>query len=285
MMAALMPAAVLADTGKLRLTGGVSTIDGAAGGGITPWALIGTQATEGEWGASAFLTRAVTKDYALTGYGAAYGWRDRLELSVAKQEFDAAATGLAPGLKLKQDIVGLKWRLAGEAVLDSDRWMPQIAVGVLHKRAHAGAIEPVLTGALGARMSGTDVYLSATKLFLAQGVLVNGTLRATKANQNGLLGFGSKLRDGYRLQPEISVAMLLRRDLAVGFEVRGKPDNLNRVLGPGVLAEDDWKDVFLAWAPSKHASLTLAWVDLGRIAPPFVTRRQTGWYLSGQVAF
>ena len=39
-----------ADTGKLRLTGGVSSIDGAAGGGLTPWAVIGTNATEGEIG-------------------------------------------------------------------------------------------------------------------------------------------------------------------------------------------------------------------------------------------
>ena len=32
-----------ADTGKLLLTGGVSSIDGAAGGGLAPWAVIGSQ--------------------------------------------------------------------------------------------------------------------------------------------------------------------------------------------------------------------------------------------------
>lgn len=42
-----------ADTGKLLLTGGVSTVEGAAGGGISPWAVIGSQATEGERGVSA----------------------------------------------------------------------------------------------------------------------------------------------------------------------------------------------------------------------------------------
>ena len=36
-----------AATDKLLLTGGVSSIDGAAGGGLTPWALIGSQATAG----------------------------------------------------------------------------------------------------------------------------------------------------------------------------------------------------------------------------------------------
>ena len=30
--------AAQADTGKLSLTGGITSIDGAAGGGITPWA-------------------------------------------------------------------------------------------------------------------------------------------------------------------------------------------------------------------------------------------------------
>ena len=42
-----------ADTGKLLLTGGVSTIAGSAGGGLTPWAVIGSNATEGEVGVSA----------------------------------------------------------------------------------------------------------------------------------------------------------------------------------------------------------------------------------------
>jgi Protein of unknown function (DUF3034) len=42
-----------ADTGKLLLTGGVSSIDGAAGGGLTPWAVIGSNAEDGEIGFSA----------------------------------------------------------------------------------------------------------------------------------------------------------------------------------------------------------------------------------------
>ena len=40
------------------------------------------------------------------------------------------------------------------------------------------------------RDSGVDFYVSATKLLLEQNLLLNGTLRATKANQLGLLGFG-----------------------------------------------------------------------------------------------
>ena len=70
----LTSGAAHADTGKLVLTGGVSSITGSAGGGITPWAVIGTQATEGELGFSAYGTRAGTHDYALSSYGAAIGW-------------------------------------------------------------------------------------------------------------------------------------------------------------------------------------------------------------------
>src|SRR5262249_52804161 len=157
--------------------------------------------------------------------------------------------------------------VAGDAILETDSWMPQVAVGVLHKRSDS-VFEPLLTGLLGAKKSGTEFYVSATKLFLAQGILVNGTLRATKANQNGLLGFGGTGAYSTRLEPEVSVAWLVNRTLAIGAEARSKPDNLNRsVLGDGALKEDDWFDVFVAWAPSKHFSLTAAWVDLGKIVP------------------
>lgn len=275
--------------GKLLLTGGVSSIDGAAGGGLTPWAVTGSYATGSQVGATAFATRVRSQDYALSVAGAAVGFGDRAELSLARQDFDTgdnlAPLGL-PGLRLKMDVIGAKLRLAGDAVLDSDSPMPQVALGVLHKRTDAGALAPTLTGALGARTRGTDVYLSATKLFLAQGVLVNGTLRATKANQGGLLGFGSEAHSGYRVQPELSVAWLLRRDLALGAEYRAKPDNLNdSALGSGALKEDDWADVFVAWAPNKHLSLTLAVADLGRIAPAVQPRRQRGAYLSAQIAY
>jgi hypothetical protein len=284
-----------AGTGKLLLTGGVSSIDGAAGGGLTPWAVIGSNATDGEIGATAHFTRVLTTDYALGTYGAAIGIRNRVEISLARQDFKTGITGSAlglPGLHLKQNILGAKVRLAGDAVLDSDSWVPQIAVGVEFKSLDSSGLDGTLQ-ALGAKRRGTDAYLSATKLLLAQGLLVNGTLRATRANQNGLLGFGATLGDadnGYVIQPELSVALLLRRDLAVGFEYRAMPNKLERAgraagLGNGLRASD-WKDIFIAWAPSKNLSLTLAYVDLGLIVPATTAnRKQTGTYLSAQVAF
>ncbi len=290
----------LADTGKLLLTGGVSSIEGAAGGGLSPWALVGTNATDGETGASAYVTRTSTQDYALTGMGVALGYHDRIELSLARQDFDAsvavalngiAAFGVQPGQHITMDVLGLKLRVAGDAVLDSDTLMPQIAVGLQAKSVHPGSLGSVFEF-LDTKTQGTDFYVSATKLFLAQGVLVNGTLRYTRANQNGLLGFGAAApgKDSATLVPEVSVAYLLNRHWAIGAEYRVKPNNLEdlgRAAGLGnALAEDAWQDLFIAWAPNKNTSLTLAYVDLGRVIPGITAgKQQTGYYLSAQLAF
>ncbi len=287
---------VQADTGKLLLTGGVSSIDGAAGGGLTPWAVIGSNATEGEIGGSAFVTTAGTKDYGLNIVGAAIGIHDRYEISFAQQDFNTRATGTAlglPGLHLKQDILGFKVRVAGDAILDSDSLMPQIAVGLQYKTLGSTGLDGTLR-ALGAKREGVDLYASATKLFLGQSLLVNGTLRATKANQNGLLGYGATLGGGsnnsYSLQPEFSVAWLLSKNVVVGAEyrfMRNKLETAGRAAGLGNgLRSQDWKDVFVAWAPNKNLSITLAYVDLGVIVPATTaSRKQKGYYLSAQVAF
>jgi len=261
--------------GKLLLTGGVSQLEGAAGGGLTPWAVIGGYGSEGQWGANAFYTRVNVDDYHLDAYGALVSWNDRVEFSVAQQRFDTedvgALLGLGEGFALKQDIVGVKVRVAGDAVLDSDRGMPQIAIGVQYKHNNRGD----LLHAIGAdSASGTDVYVSATKLFLAQGVLLNGTVRFTKANQIGILGFGGDEHSSYSPQLELSAAYLLSRKLAIGAEYRSKPDNL------GIAREDDWYDVFLAWAPNKHVSVTVAYADLGNIV---IADHQRGVYASLQV--
>jgi hypothetical protein len=273
--------------GKLLLTGGVSSIDGAAGGGLTPWAVTGSYASVGQVGATAFATRVKTQGYGLKVAGVAVAFGEQVEASVARQNFDTGATGTAlglSGLRLRQDIIGLKARIVGDAVLDSDRWLPQLAVGVEIKHNDAGGLAPTLV-ALGAKDTGTDVYVSATKLFLGPGVLVNATLRSTKANQNGLLGFGGSQHQRARLQPEISLAYLLSKQLVIGVEWRAKPDNLNPSVLGAALKEDDWADLFMAWAPNKHLSLTAAYVDLGHIVPGFAPKRQTGAYLSAQVAF
>ena len=75
-------------SGKLLLTGGVSTIEGAAGGGLVPWALIGGQGTRDQVGGTVFMTRVGLDDFTLATAGVLVGIHDRIELSVARQAFD-----------------------------------------------------------------------------------------------------------------------------------------------------------------------------------------------------
>lgn len=294
----VVPSLASAETGKLLLTGGVSSVDGAAGGGISPWAVIGTNATDNQIGFSAYASALTVPDYRLNVYGAAVGIYNRVELSAAQQDLDASpAVGLnglgfnvASGEHIRMNTVGLKVRLAGEAVLDADTWMPQVSFGILQKETAAGSIEPVFQF-LGAKTHGTEAYIAATKLLLSKGLLVNATLRYSNANQGGLLGFGSAApgQNAASWAPEFSAAYLLSRTLAIGGEFRWMPNNLEALgrsagLGDG-LASNHWSDVFVAWAPSKHYSLTAAYVDLGQVLPAITNgRQQSGWYWSLQVA-
>ena len=262
---------------KLLLTGGVSQLEGSAGGGLTPWAVIGGYGTGDEIGANAFYTRVNLPDYHVDGAGAMVGLYNRVELSFAQQRFDTekvgAALGLGEGFTFRQNIVGVKVRLFGDVVLDQDSWLPQVSVGAQYKKNNQDGVVKFV----GAKRSqGTDYYISATKLFLGQSLLVNGTLRFTKANQIGILGFGGDLNNSYKPEFEASVAYLLSRHWAIGAEYRQKPNNL------GIAKEDDWYDAFVAWAPNKHVSLTLAYADLGNIV---IKDRQRGLYASVQVGF
>ena len=270
------------DMGKLLATGGVSQVEGAGGGGIVPWALITGYGTRDSWGANAHYTYISTQDYKLDTYGVAIGLADRVELSVASQSFKGS---LAPldNLILKQDILGIKVKLTGDAVYEQDSWLPQIAVGAMYKDNKGvkglGALGVTSVTQLGAKYdSGYDYYVAATKILLEQSLLLNLTLRATKANQMGLLGFGGDQGDSRKVMPEVSAAYLINRHLAVGAEYRRKPHNL------GVDPEKAYYDAFVAWFPSKHVSVTAAYANLGKITV-FNPKTQRGLYLSVQAGF
>jgi hypothetical protein len=263
--------------GKLLLTGGVSTIEGSGGGGLATWATTTGYGAEDGIGGNAHVTFVDLPDYEFRSAGLAVGLWDRVELSVARQEFDTGDTGvllgLGQGFTFTQDVVGVKVRLIGDAVYGQDSWMPQVAVGAQYKTNDQGAVIAFVGGQ---DDEGTDVYLAATKLFLAQSLLVSGTVRWTNANQTGLLGYGGDLNDDRSAQFEGSVGWLVSRNLVIGAEYRTKPDNLS------FAAEDDWFDVYAAWALNKHLSVTAAWTDLGSIA---TFDDQRGLYLSLQAGF
>ena len=275
-------AQAMPDMGKFLATGGVSQVEGAGGGGIVPWALISGYGTRDSWGANTHYTYLKTQDYKLTSFGVAIGVADRVEVSLANQQFKGS---LAPldRLDIEQDIVGVKVKVAGDAVYDQDRWLPQIAVGAMYKKNKGvgglGALGVTNVTQLGASDDhGYDYYVAATKILFEQSLLLNATLRSTNANQMGLLGFGGDLHGGRRLMPEFSAAYLVTRKLAVGAEYRRKPHNL------GVDEEKAYYDAFVAWFPTKHFSLTAAYAELGDITI-FNPRKQHGLYLSAQAGF
>ena len=264
------------DGGKLLLTNGVSTIEGTSGGGLATWATIAGRETDRGIGLSGHVTLIELPDYGWQSHGVSVAIANRVELSYARQNFDTrdvgTALGLGEGYTLNQDVFGAKLRLVGDVVY-GDPLLPQISVGVEHKRNRD---TPVALAVCAAHGRGTDLTLSATKLFLSHSLLVNATARLTKANQTGLLGFGTAGNDKHSLQFEGSVAYQLSRRAVIGGEYRTKPDNL------AIARENDWWDLFAAYALTRNLTVTAAYVDLGSIA---TFDKQRGGFLSAQLAF
>lgn len=255
---------------KIIATGGASSIEGSAGGGIVPWAVINSYASSGEWGATAFASQVGVDDFTLNVFGASASYDNKWELSIARQRFKLDSIGG----ELRQDVLGVKYHLSGELLYTP---LPQISLGLQYKKHRDFA----LPQAVGARNdSGLDIYLSASKVFFSQvagrNLLLNGTIRATKANQTGLLGFGTTADNNYRLMFEGSAAILLNYNLAVGVEFRQKPDQLD------FATEQHWRDLFVAWFINKHLSVVAGYADLGSIAG---LAEQQGYYLSVEGAW
>ena len=255
---------------RLWATGGVTSFEGAAGGGLTPWALIAGYDSSQQWGGTVAQSTAHLQDYTLNVTAAAVSFDNRVELSLARQRLDLDTLGG----RLSMDTLGLKVRLYGSALYN--RW-GEWSLGIEHKHDR----NFTLPSAVGARSSsGTDVYLAASKLFFGvvagRNLLLNADIRATKANQTGFLGFGGDKHDRYQPEFEGSAGVFINRQWLVGAEYRQKPDNLN------FAKEDDWMDLFVAYVPNRSLAVTAAWVDLGAIAG---LKHQNGPYLSVQGSF
>ncbi|WP_417512859.1 DUF3034 family protein [Marinobacter sp.] len=272
----------MADVGsRIWATGGVTTIEGSAGGGLVPWALLGSYASDEEWGGTLAVSRAEVDDYTLSVTGAGLNWKNRIEVTVARQtlDLDSLVFTLKDGFgleqdELNQDIFGVKVRLAGDALYSP--W-GQWSLGAQYKRQRDFTVPE----AIGARDdSGTDVYFSGSKVFFAavfgRNLLVNATVRGTRANQGGLLGFGGDLNNGYEVMAEAGVGVFINRQWLLGTEYRQKPDNLS------FAREEDWWDVFVAWVPDRRLAVTAAFVNLGDVA---TLTDQQGVYLSLQGSF
>ncbi len=326
--------------GKVLLTGGVATIDGGGGGGITPWAVINGYGTRDGINGSLHYTFAYLPDYSLNSYGASVGLYDRLELSYTRSTlptggtFDTVGlladilpgavgdTGIEPfNTTIEMDVFGAKLRVLGDAVYTSDSLIPQVAIGGYYKD---NKNKDLLRTLQANKSKDWEAYICVTKVYFPFSTLVNFTGRYTAANQTGLTGFGFKDRTAddtgkdtkKELRLEVSIATLVAKNTAFGAEYaqHGKAlDNVgvnlngigtngllaavNGVLGPvtdvaGISTqnltstltqhEDDWYDLFFAYAPNKRISFVVAYAMLGNIT---LTPDQHGFYLSTHLTF
>ncbi len=262
-----------AEIGRLSATNALISIDGATGGGLVPLATIGSLSERGQWGAQASMSRAQTDTYALNVLGVALGFGNRLELSWARQRFDISKLGL-PISSLEQDVVGAKVRLAGDLIYDD---LPQFTAGVQYRRLRDDTL-PLLLGA----RDGSDVeaYLTVSRLFLngpfKRNLLLSAGVRATRANQLGLLGYGGDRGNSHELVFEGAAALFLNPQWAIGAEYRGKSGNLSAA------PEDDWTDLFIGYFPNPHLSVALARLNLGDIAGQ---TNERGYYLNVQATW
>ncbi|RVU33484.1 DUF3034 family protein [Rheinheimera riviphila] len=255
---------------KVIATGGSTSIEGAAGGGIVPWAVINGYASSGQWSVNSFTSRVGVDDFTLQNFGIGASYNNQWEVSLTRQKFNLDTIGG----DLQQDVLGLKYHIAGELLYTS---LPQISVGLQYKK-HRNSGLPLAVGAQ--NDSGTDVYLAASKVYFGavagRNLLLNATIRATKANQIGLLGFGGANHNNYQYMFESSAAVLLRPDLAVGIEFRQKPNNL------AFADEEHWRDIFVGWFINQNFSVVGGYVDLGSIAG---LAQQQGYYLALEATF
>ena len=255
---------------KLKATSGVQQVEGAGGGGLVPWATIAGSAQYDQTATSVFASYVSLDDFDFVSVGASVGLSNRVEVSIAQQFLDIATLGLQEQ-ELQQTVYGVKLKLLGDFVYD---FLPQVAIGAQYKVNNRAEI-PLAVGA--AAKSDTEIYVAVSRYFLAKyPVIVNGTLRRSRANQLGLLGFGGDGRNDYAWLFEGSMALQLSRDVLVGVEFREKPDNLT------FTDESHWRDAFIGWIPTKTFSLALAYVDAGSIAS---RESQDGIYFSAQVNF
>lgn len=277
----------LGDQGKLLLTAGFSTLEGAGGGALAPWAVITGYGSNDSYGANAHYTDLELDHGRLQSYGVGVGVFDRFEVSATRLNFNL--TDSLGSFHIGENVYGAKLKLFGDAVYSQDSFLPQVAAGVEFKSNQGITTMTMNPGVfvtrpeqLGAQDSnGVDFYVSATKIFLSESFLVNATVLSTKANQFGLAGFGGDLKKDDSVEFAGSAAYLVLRQLAVGAEYRSRPHDLR--------ADDErgaW-DAFVAWAPTRYASLVAGYASIGTILAPISgdhTNHQ-GAYLSLQVGF
>lgn len=277
---------VAAALGSGAAQAAVTNVEGSAGGGLVPWALLHPQ------GPLVSYTNVNVNDYKIQSVAVAGTIANMVELSLAKQMVNAPTVGTALGLDNRIDMTtfGVKVKLVD---MGKDNAVPQIAIGVQAKSASGAILDALQTAGAISGKSGTDWYAAATKFVTVGGkkVVLNGTLRATKANTMGVLGFGGGTinnNNNYKWEPEVSAGAFVADNVVLGAEYRAKPNNIGQAAF-GIQEKGAW-DIFMAYFVNKNMAITAAYANLGQVGPSrtavgTMAAKQDGLYLQLQASF
>lgn len=276
-------------------------IEGSGGGAIVPWAYIANPPKDGQQigmpSAGAWFW--TSSDYDFYFLNAAISPHKRVELGIAYANLDISElrsdlkadslAALGAGLDGNEDDLSMIVAHVKLLLVEETDTLPAIAVSAEYKKSlNIEDMADDLTagvrsiGGLSAAPgllewmgydddSGVDFNVMATKLWknTPLPILTSLSIRATKANQTGFLGFS----DDWKIQPEATVAVVARGDLIIGAEYRSKPDELNSVneylftnaggirptqLNKYSFEEDAFVDFFVVYLPPSIPGLTLA---------------------------
>lgn len=261
-------------------------LEGQAGGGLTPWAILAPNAPLVSY------TNLKTNDYQFQNIAIGGTLWKRLELSYSTQLLDAPTVGTALKLdeRINTTVFGAKYKVVSAV---PKTIVPDVAVGLQIKNASGSILDALKSAGAISDTFGVDFYASGTKIFPVNGtnVVFNATVRATKANQFGLLGFGGGTlngNNGYKFEPEFTLGGFVADNVALGGEYRFRPNNISSAAFG--IKESGAQDLWIAYFPSPKLAITAAYVDLGQVGPsraavPTIGSTQDGLYLQLQANF
>lgn len=257
----------------------ITNIDGQAGGGLVPWALLSSGTL------NVAITNLATPNLNVNSVAINTSFANRVEVSVAHNMLGIGGMSNPSNV----DNYGIKVKLN-----DMGDAMPQFAIGAVYKHASGTLVDALAskTGALGLGVStsSTDLYVTASKIVnMGKTVLFNVAVRGSKANELGFLGFGggnaTGAKTGYSVLPEVSAEIFAAENVILGAEYRAQADN-SVAATAGALHTNAAYDLHIVYVANKNLALTAAYTNLGVVAPGVLgSGKQNGLLVQGQVSF
>ena len=255
------------------------TIEGVAGGTITPTAYLSNPPAQGTalGGPSVSYTYFHFGSKSIQTFAVSETLFRHIEVGYALSRFDMGSLPheirKTMAIDIDRNSVYLHHLNLRAMFVEEDSFdlpLPAITAGA-HFKYNDGirSIENRMGGTLSAigfeRNNGVDFVITASKtfpeLFFGRKLMASLGVRTSQAAQLGYLGFS----DDWKTTLEANVFCSLADWLTVGYEFRQKTNpytHLDGVFGQ----EHDWHAVSLDWIIDEHLSFRAAWVYLGTFA-------------------